>query len=274
MCVKMWLQCGDLVSDVVTPLIYFYEQNRNQDNTAAETGTTFLQLTVGFLPEESCLLAVPSNATLRNATETLVGNLAVPPAGDITANMFAESDPAYQLPGWFDVLYLVHAFVALLISVHVIRSAMPYLRHSFKPFWGKKKVPESSRRGALSTLSPSDRRRVEKSTRVLAIRTDDEEDGGTKDGVLTEVIETEGLKLVYLKASKRMFWAEDATGIVLSGTRFVHRCRLTGLTLRNADQVLMLTQFLLSFIMFGCECVVLNFHRRRAVDVMCTWVPF
>ena len=256
MIVKMGLQCGDLVSDVVAPLIYFYEQNRNQDNTAAETGTTFLQLTVGFLPEESCLLAVPSNATLRNATETLVGNLAVPPAGDITANMFAESDPAYQLPGWFDVLYLVHAFVALVISVHVIHSAMPYLRHSFKPFWGKKNAA-SSKRGAQSlTLSPSDRRSVEKSTRVLAIRTDDEEDGGTKDGVLTEVIETEGLKLVYLKACKLMFWAEDATGIVLCGTRFVHRCLLTGLTLRDADQVLMLIQLLLSLVMFGCECVL------------------
>ena len=182
---------------------------------------------MGFLPEESCLLAVPSNATLGNAAEMLVGNLAEPSAGDITANIFAESDPAYQMPAWFDVIYGVHAIVALLISLRVIRSAMPYLRHSFKPFWGKTKAHESSsRRGALSAMKPSNRRRLKRSTRVLATRTDDEEHGGTKDGVLTKVIETEGLKLTYLKACRLMFWAEDATGILLSGWRFVHRCRL------------------------------------------------
>ena len=82
LCVKLALQYIDVISDVVTPGIYFYDRYyRNRaDDQAAEAGATFLELTVSFLPEESYLLAVPSNITLRYSEETLVGNLAVPPA--------------------------------------------------------------------------------------------------------------------------------------------------------------------------------------------------
>ena len=248
LCVKMVFQCADLFSDVITPLLYFYERYYNlRHSEATETGASFLELTVGILPEGSCLISVPPE--LHNATTTLVDHLSgLSSAGVIAARTFAETDPAYQLPTWFDlgfdVLYGAHALVAVLVSIYVVQRGLPYLRHCLEPFWSK---PESSK--AAETL-----RHAKSSIRVAAVRTDDEEHGGTKDGVLAEVIETEGLKLAYLKASKRMFWIEDFSGIVLSGTRFVHRCLLTGLTLRSVDQVLMLTQFLFSFAMLGCAC--------------------
>ena len=238
LCAKMAFQCADLVSDVITPLIYFYERSYNlQHSEATETGSaSFLELTVGFLPERSCLISVPPE--LNNATTSLVDHLSMSSVG-VLARTFAETDPANQLPTWFDVFYGAHALIAVFVSMYVVYRGLPYLRHCLKPFWSKPKAAKALKLG-------------KKTTRVLAIRTDDEEHGGTKDGVLAEVIETEGLKLAYLKASKWMFWIEDFTGIALSGTRFVHRCLLTGLTLRSVDQVLMLTQFLFSFAMLGC----------------------
>ena len=242
-CVKMGFQCGDLFSDVITPLIYFYERYYSlRHSEAAEAGASFLELTVGFLPEGSCLISVPPG--LSNATTTLVGHLSASSAGDIAARTFAETDPAYQLSTWFDVFYGAHALIAVFVSLYVVHRGLPYLRHCLEPFWSKPRTDK-----ATKTLQ-----RTKNSTRVAAVRTDDEEHGGTKDGVLAEVIETEGLKLAYLKASKRMFWIEDFAGIIISGSRFVHRCRLTGLTLRSVDQVLMLTQFLFSFAMLGCAC--------------------
>ena len=243
-CVKMGFQCGDLFSDVVTPFIYFYERYYNlRHSEATETGgASFLELTVGFLPDASCLISVPPE--LSNATTTLVGHLSASSAGVIAARTFAETDPAYQLPTWFDIVYGAHALIAVFVSMYVVHRGLPYLRHCLEPFRSKPKSGKTA-----ETLQ-----HTKNSTRVAAVRTDDEEHGGTKDGVLAEVIETEGLKLAYLKASKWMFWIEDFLGIVLSGSRFVHRCRLTGLTLRSVDQVLMLTQFLFSFAMLGCAC--------------------
>ena len=241
LCVKMGFQCADLFSDMITPLIYFHERYSDlQHSEATETdASSFLELTFGFLPG-SCLISVPPG--LNNATTTLANHLSVSSAGGISARTFGEEAvPAYQLPFWFDVLYGAHALVAMFVSLYVVHRGLPYLRHCLEPFWSKQ--PESA-----ATLNHG------KNVRITAARTDDEEHGGTKDGMLAEVIETEGLKLAYLKASKWMFWIEDFTGIVLSGTRFVHRCLLTGLTLRSVDQVLMLTQFLFSFAMLGCAC--------------------
>ena len=238
LCVKMGFQCADLISDVITPLIYFNERYYNlQHSEATETGSaSFLELTVGFLPERSCLISVPPE--LNNATTSLVDNLSMSSVG-VLARTFAETDPANQLPTWFDVFYGAHALIAVFVSMYVVHRGLPYLRHCLKPFRSKPKAAKALKH-------------AENAKRVAAVLTDDEEHGGTKDGVLAEVIETEGLKLAYLKASKWMFWIEDFTGIALSGTRFVHRCLLTGLTLRSVDQVLMLTQFLFSFAMLGC----------------------
>ena len=69
----------------------------------------------------------------------------------------------------------------------------------------------------------------------------------TNDEVnLTDEIKTQGLLLDYLNATITMFWLEDFTALFLALWRIIHVCRLTGITLKSRDEVLMCTAFLLA----------------------------
>ena len=261
LCVKMGFQIADLFSDFVTPILYFY----NRGSASDETSATIIQLKLAFLPDEPCLISVPPGEELRNSTLAFVNTLSTSSLADITAKIFAENESTLQLPTWFEVLYGAHAVIALCMSLYVVHSGLPYLRHCLEPYWRKNNDTSAAGMGGLNdALNSFNKSRGNKANRVGAVRTDDEEHGGTKDGVLTETIETEGLKLAYLKASKLMFWVEDSLGLILSAYRFVRRCTLTGLTLRSVDQVLMLIQFLLSIAMLGCKSFVPTIPQRRA----------
>ena len=169
---KLVFQAADLASDVIAPTLFFWGRSTNTATTTAE----FLKLSLDALTGVSCVLPVPPGDAF-DGNLSFVGNLSCPHGGGaLMAEQISERDPEYALPVAFEILYGLHAVAALFLSLYVYKTAVPYLRHTLRPFLGRSQKPAETGKVAAGMMD-----------RVAAARTDDEEDGGAKGLTLSDL---------------------------------------------------------------------------------------